>query len=136
AFVDTYQAKYTSRPVMPHFNGFNAYQGLKQAFAAAEEAGGFGHVKAWNASMSKQDLKLMKDGKLWLRYGFWDAETVEPVTGRTYPQNALFDLEAPYDFAQPSMVVIQWSEEGEVGVVYPFEYATTEFTLPSWVPAK
>ena len=29
AFVDTYQAKYTSRPKMPHFNGFNAYQGLK-----------------------------------------------------------------------------------------------------------
>ncbi|MEL7465267.1 MAG: ABC transporter substrate-binding protein [Pseudomonadota bacterium] len=135
-FVDTYQAKYTSRPVMPHFNGFNAYQGLKQAFAAAEESGGFSDVKAWNAAMSKQDLKLMKDDKLWLRYGFWDAETVEPVTGRTYPQNALFDLEAPYDFAQPSMVVIQWNEEGEVGVVYPFEYATTEFTLPSWVPAK
>jgi ABC-type branched-subunit amino acid transport system substrate-binding protein len=136
AFVDTYQAKYTSRPVMPHFNGFNAYQGLKQAFAAAEEAGGFKDVNGWNAAMSKQDLKLMKDDKLWLRYGFWDRDTVEPVTNRTYPQNALFDLEAPYDFAQPSMVVIQWKEDGNVGVVYPPEYATTDFTLPSWVPAK
>ena len=136
AFVDTYQAKYDSRPKMPHFNGFNAYQGLKQAFAAASEAGGFGDVQAWSAAMQKQDLKLMKDDKLWLRYGFWDAETVEPVTGRTYPHNAFFDLEAPYDFAQPSMVVIQWKEDGSVGVVYPPEYATTEFTLPSWVPAK
>ena len=136
AFVDTYQAKYTSRPVMPHFNGFNAYQGLKQAFNAAEEAGGFKDVTAWNAAMSKQDLKLMKGDKLWLRYGFWDRDTVEPVTNRTYPQNALFDLEAPYDFAQPSMVVIQWKEDGNVGVVYPPEYATTDFTLPSWVPAK
>ena len=104
--------------------------------AAAEEAGGFADVKAWNAAMLKQDLKLEKDGKLWLRYGFWDYDTVEKVTNRTYPQNALFDLEAPYDFAQPSMVVIQWKEDGDVGVVYPPEYATTEFTLPSWVPAK
>ena len=134
AFVDTYQAKYDSRPSIPHFNGFNAYHGLKQAMAAAEEAGGFKDVKAWNAAMIKQDLKLEMDGKLWLRYGFWDHETVEPVTGRTYPQNALFDLEAPYDFAQPSMVVVQWKEDGSVGVVYPPEYATTEFTLPSWVP--
>ena len=136
AFVDTYRAKYTSRPKVPHFNGFNAYHGLKQAMAAATEAGGFDDVKAWSAAMLKQDLKLEKDGQLWLRYGFWDYDTVEPVTGRTYPHNALFDLEAPYDFAQPSMVVVQWKEDGSVGVVYPPEYATTDFTLPSWVPAK
>ena len=135
-FVKTYQAKYDSRPKMPHFNGFNAYHGLKQAMAAAEEAGGFDDVEKWSAAMLKQDLKLEKDGQLWLRYGFWDYDTVEPVTGRTYPHNAYFDLEAPYDFAQPSMVVVQWKEDGNVGVVYPPEYANTEFTLPSWVPAK
>ena len=78
----------------------------------------------------------MKDDKLWLRYGFWKADEVEPVTGRTYPHNAYFDLEAPYDFAQPSMVVVQWTESGDVGVVYPPEYATMDFSLPSWVPAK
>ena len=132
-FVEDYQAKYTSRPSVPHFNGFNAYHGLKQAMAAAAEAGGFGDVKAWNAAMLKQDLKLEKDGKLWLRYGFWQHGEVEPVTGRTYPQNARFDLSAPYDDAQPSMVVIQWKEDGSVGVVYPFEYANTEFELPSWI---
>jgi ABC-type branched-subunit amino acid transport system substrate-binding protein len=135
AFVDTYQAKYDSRPKVPHFNGFNAYHGVKQAMASAEAAGGFDDVEAWAAEMIDQDLKLMKDGELWLRYGFWDYDEVEPVTGRTYPHNALFDLEAPYDFAQPSMVVIQWNEDGSVGVVYPFEYANTEFTLPSWVAA-
>lgn len=132
-FVDTYQAKYDSRPKVPHFNGFNAYYGVKQAMAAAEAAGGFEDVDAWAAEMLKQDLKLERDGKLWLRYGFWDFEEVEPVTQRTYPHNALFDLEAPYDFAQPSMVVVQWKEDGSVGVVYPPEYATTDFTLPSWV---
>ena len=134
-FVDTYQAKYDSRPKVPHFNGFNAYHGVKQAMDAAEAAGGFDDVEAWAAEMIDQDLKLMKDGELWLRYGFWDYDEVEPVTGRTYPHNALFDLEAPYDFAQPSMVVAQWNEDGSVGVVYPFEYANSEFTLPSWVPA-
>ncbi|MBU2980643.1 ABC transporter substrate-binding protein [Lentibacter algarum] len=133
SFVDTYQAKYTSRPVMPHFNGFNAYHGLKQAMAAAETAGGFGDVKAWSAEMKKQDLVLEKDGKLWLRYGFWGDDEVEEVTGRTYPHNARFDLTSPYEDAQPSMVVVQWKEDGSVGVVYPFEYATTEFTIPSWV---
>lgn len=132
-FVEDYQAKYTSRPSIPHFNGFNAYHGLKQAMAAAAEAGGFKDVKAWNAAMLKQDLKLEKDGKLWLRYGFWQHGEVEPVTGRTYPQNARFDLSAPYDDAQPSMVVIQWKEDGTVGVVYPFEYANSEFELPSWI---
>jgi len=132
-FVTDYQARYDSRPKMPHFNGFNAYHGLKQAMAAAAEAGGFGDVKAWNAAMLKQDLKLEKDGKLWLRYGFWQHGEVEEVTQRTYPQNALFDLTAPYEDAQPSMVVIQWKEDGSVGVVYPFEYANTEFEVPSWV---
>ncbi|MCP3971498.1 MAG: ABC transporter substrate-binding protein [Rhodobacteraceae bacterium] len=135
-FVDTYQAKYDSRPVVPHFNGFNAYWGLKQAMAAAEEAGGFDDVMAWSKAMEGQDLVLEKDGKLWLRYGFWGADEVEEVTGRTYPHNARFDLTAPYEDAQPSMVVIQWQEDGKVGVVYPPEYATMEFSVPSWVPAK
>ncbi len=134
-FVDTYQAKYDSRPVVPHFNGFNAYHGVKQAMAAAEAAGGF-EAQAWSKEMEKQDLILEKDGKLWLRYGFWGADEVEEVTGRTYPHNARFDLTAPYEDAQPSMVVVQWNEDGTVGVVYPTEYATQDFSLPSWVPAK
>lgn len=131
-FVDRYQAKYDSRPVIPHFNGFNAYWGVQQAMAAAEAAGGF-EAQAWNAEMLKQDMRLEKDGKLWLRYGFWQHGETEEVTGRTYPQNARFDLTSPYEDAQPSMVVVQWKEDGSVGVVYPFEYATTEFELPSWV---
>ncbi|KMW59314.1 Branched-chain amino acid ABC transporter, amino acid-binding protein [Candidatus Rhodobacter oscarellae] len=134
-FVDTYQAKYDSRPVVPHFNGFNAYHGVKQAMAAAEAAGSF-EAAAWAAEMEKQDLVLEKDGKLWLRYAFWGKDEVEEVTGRTYPHNARFDLTAPYEDAQPSMVVVQWNEDGSVGVVYPFEFATQDFTLPSWVPSK
>ena len=132
-FVNTYQAKYDTRPAIPHFNGFNAYHGLKQAMAAAEEAGGFEDAQAWAAAMEKQDLKLEMDGKLWLRYAFWGKDEVEEVTGRTYPHNARFDLTSPYEDAQPSMVVVQWKEDGSVGVVYPPEYATTDFEIPSWI---
>ncbi len=132
AFVDTYQAKYKSRPVMPHFNGFNAYHGVKQAMAAAEEAGGFNNT-TWVTAMEKQDLKLDLDGEPWLRYGFWGNDEVEPRTGRTYPHNARFDITEPYEDGSPSMVVIQWYEDGSSAVVYPEKYATGEFTVPSWV---
>ncbi len=135
AFVDTYQAKYKSRPVMPHFNGFNAYHGLKQAMAAAEEAGEFNNT-TWVTAMEKQDLTLKMDEEMWLRYGFWGNDEVEERTGRTYPHNVRFDITAPYDDASPSMVVIQWYEDGTNAVVYPEKYATGEFTVPSWVKKK
>lgn len=133
AFVDTYQKKYTSRPVIPHFNGFNAYHGLKQAMAAAEEAGGFNN-DTWVTAMEGQDLTLKMGEEMWLRYAFWGNDEVEERTGRTYPHNVRFDITAPYDDASPSMVVIQWYEDGTAAVVYPEKYATGEFTVPSWVP--
>ena len=39
---------------------------------------------------------------------------------------------------QPGAQVLQQEcqEDGSVGVVYPPEYATMDFTLPSWVPTK
>ncbi len=132
AFVDTYQAKYKSRPVMPHFNGFNAYHGVKQAMAAAEEAGGFNNT-SWVTAMEKQDITLKLDGETWLRYAFWGNDEIEPRTGRTYPHNARFDITEPYNEASPSMVVIQWYEDGTSAVVYPDKYKTGEFTVPSWV---
>lgn len=83
--------------------------------------------------MKKQDLVLELDGQLWLRYAFWGDDEVEPVTGRTYPHNIRFDLSEPFDDAAPSMVVVQWYEDGTAAVVYPEKYATGEFTVPSWV---
>lgn len=104
AFADKYIAKYgTERPKYPHFNGFNAYFGVKQAFAAAEEAGGFGLDK-WVPAMENQDLKLEKDGQPWMRYAFWKPGEVEERTGRTYPHNLRFDITAPYDEDRKSVV--------------------------------
>lgn len=131
-FAEKYTAKYTDRPKYPHFNGFNAYYGVKQAFAAAEEAGGFGLDK-WVPAMENQDLKLEKDGQLWMRYGFWKPGEVEERTGRTYPHNLRFDITPPYDDGAPSMVVVQWYEDGTSKVVYPPKYANGEFQVPSWV---
>jgi len=135
AFVKKYQAKYSDRPKYPHFNGFNAYFGLKQAFSAAEKAGGFGLDK-WVPAMENEDLVLKKDGKLWLRYAFWKPGEKEPRTGRTYPHNIKFDISPPYDSGAPSMVVVQWYEDGKAKVVYPPKYANGEFAVPSWVKKK
>ncbi|MCP4187958.1 MAG: ABC transporter substrate-binding protein [Gammaproteobacteria bacterium] len=132
-FAETYAKRYgSSRPKFPHFNGFNAYWGVKQAFAAAEDAGGFSADK-WPKEMLKQDIKLEKDGELWLRYAFWQPGEVEERTGRTYPHNIKFDITPPYDNGAPAMVVIQWYEDGTTAVIYPPKYATGEFSVPSWV---
>ena len=133
AFVDKYVAQFgNSRPKFPHFNGFNAYHGIKQAFAAAEEVGGFNNT-TWVEAMERQDIILEKDGQLWLRYGFWQPGEVEARTGRTYPHNVRFDITPPYEDGAPPMVVIQWYEDGTSAVVYPSKYATGEFQLPSWI---
>lgn len=134
-FVDTYKAKYDTRPKFPHFNGFNAYFGLKQAFDSAEKAGGFNNT-SWPDAMLEQDLVLEREGELWLRYAFWKPGEVEPLTGRTYPHNIKFDITPPYGDGAPSMVVVQWYEDGTNAVVYPEKYATGTFTVPSWVPQK
>ena len=133
AFADKYVERFgDSRPKFPHFNGFNAYHGIHQAFSAAEKAGGFNN-DSWVAAMEKEDKILEKDGELWLRYGFWQPGEIEPRTQRSYPHNIRFDITPPYDDGAPSMVVIQWYENGEVAVVYPPKYATGEFQVPSWV---
>ncbi len=134
AFVEKWKAKYgDSRPKFPHFNGFNAYHGLKQAMAAAEKAGGFKPLDKWVKAMENEDVVIKKDGKMWLRYGFWKPGEVEPRTKREYTHNIKFDLTPPFDDGAPSMVVIQWYEDGSKAVVYPPKFATGEFKVPSWV---
>ncbi len=131
-FLADYKARYDTRPKVPHFNGYNAYWGVKQAMAAAEEAGGF-DLDAWVPAMEKQDYIFEKDGQMWLRWAFWGRDEVEPRTGRSYPHNLRFDITEPYDDGPPSMVVIQWYEDGSNAVVYPEKYKTGDFRLPSWV---
>ncbi len=134
AFVKKYEAKYgDERPIFPHFNGFNAYYGMYNAMNAAERAGGFKPLDKWVTEMENEDIKIMKDGKLWLRYGFWKPGEIEPRTNREYTHNIKFDIQPPYDEGAPSMVVIQWYQDGTAAVVYPPKYANGEFKVPPWI---
>ncbi len=133
-FVDKYQAKYgKKRPIFPHFNGFNAYYGIHNAVAAAERAGGFKPLDAWVKEMENSDLKIYKDGKLWLRYAYWKKGEIEPRTNREYTHNIKFDITPPFNDGHPSLLVIQWYTDGSVKVVYPPKYASGEFTVPPWI---
>ena len=134
AFVKKYQEKYGSeRPIFPHFNGFNAYYGMYNALNAAERAGGFKPLDKWVTEMENADIKIYKDGQLWLRYAYWKPGEIEPRTNRQYTHNIKFDIQPPLDDGAPSMVVIQWYEDGTAGVVYPPKYATGEFIVPPWI---
>ena len=132
-FVKKYQAKYKKRPVYPHFNGFNAYYGIYNAVSAAERAGGFKPLDAWVKEMENEDLKLYKDGKLWLRYAYWKPGEIEPRTELAWPHNIKFDITPPFDEGIPSVIVIQWYTDGTVKCVYPPKYANGKFAVPSWV---
>ena len=133
-FAEKYRAKYgDERPIFPHFNGFNAYHGVKNAFAAAERAGGFAPLDDWVREMENTDVKLYKDGEFWHRYAYFKPGEIEPRTGREFVHNIKFDLTAPYDDGAPSMVVIQWYTDGTAKVVYPPKYASGEFSVPPWV---
>ncbi len=133
-FLAKYKAQYGGkRPVVPHFNGFNAYYGIYSAFNAAERAGGFAPLDRWVEEMENEDLILYKDGELWFRYGFWKPGEIEPRTNRQYTHNLRFDITEPYDDGVPAMVVVQWYGNGEAAVVYPPKYATGEFQEPSWL---
>jgi ABC-type branched-subunit amino acid transport system substrate-binding protein len=134
AFVKKYQEKYgDERPIFPHFNGFNAYYGMYNALNAAERAGGFKPLDKWVTEMENADIKIYKDGQLWLRYAYWKPGEIEPRTNRQYTHNIKFDIQPPLDEGAPSMVVIQWYQDGAARVVYPPKYATGEFKVPPWI---
>ncbi len=133
-FIAKYKAKYgDERPIFPHFNGFNAYYGMYNAFAAAERAGGFAPLDKWVVEMENADTVIEKDGELWLRYAYWKPGEIEPRTQREYTHNIKFDIDPPYDKGAPSMVVIQWYGDGTTSVIYPPKYANGEFAVPDWL---
>ena len=83
--------------------------------------------------MENSDLKIYKDGKLWLRYAYWKKGEIEPRTNREYTHNIKFDITPPFNDGHPSLLVIQWYTDGSVKVVYPPKYASGEFTVPPWI---
>lgn len=131
-FVKEYQEKFKTRPIFPHFNGFNAYYGVYNAVHAAERAGGFKPLDAWVKQMENADLKLYRNGKLWLRYAYWKPGEIEPRTGLSYPHNVRVDITPPFTEGHPALIVTEWYANGSVKCVWPPKYANGVFSPPAW----
>ena len=131
AFIDKYQAKYTTRPSYPYFNGIISYYGLYIMVEAAERAGGFEPLDAWVSEMLNTDYKLYRDGEIWFRYMFYDTVEIDPVFERTNPHACKFDFAGEEGMIGANGV--QWYEDGTAKCIYPDKYATGEFVLPPWI---
>jgi branched-chain amino acid transport system substrate-binding protein len=132
AYVDKYQARYTTRPVYPHFNGITSYYGVYIMAEAAERAGGFTPLDAWVEEMLNTDFKVYKGSELFFRWRFYRPGVVEPITDMTWPHDVVFDPTG--EEGVPGMMGIQWYEGGIVKCIYPPKYATGNFTNPPWIP--
>jgi len=161
ALINKYKSIYTERPIFPHFNGFNAYNCLWMAKAAAEKAGGFKgeYLDAWVTAMEQEELILWKYGGLerrddlsptgqdikWQYYRFY-------APGVTYPEppGAVFDnhhchscvLDTTGEYGRPGGMVMQWRMEKQtpieetVGIIHPLRWRNTDFVFVPWIPEE
>ena len=134
AFIDKYEAKYTTRPIFPHFDGFNAYWGVMVMAQAAERAGGFEPLDDWVKEMEATDLKIYRYGGfepadandiLWMNYRFYGPE-------HDYTHSQVLDTLG--DHGRPGGLVMQWYPDGTVKVIHPYRWKNGEFYLPDWIP--
>jgi ABC-type branched-subunit amino acid transport system substrate-binding protein len=134
AFINKYEAKYTTRPVFPHFDGFNAYWGVLMMAQAAEHAGGFEPLNDWVKEMEKTDLKLWLNGGfeaagpddiLWQNYKFYGPE-------HDYTHSQVLDTTG--ENGRPGGMVMQWYPDETVKVIHPYRWKNGEFYLPDWIP--
>ncbi len=151
AFINEYKARYTDRPIFPHFNGFNAYNCLWMAKAAAEKAGGFKgeYLDAWVEEMEKQELVLWRYGGLerddaaaqaagaeqdikWQDYLFYGHEDQD------HCHSCVLDITGEH--GRPGAMVMQWGLEKKtpledtVRIIHPPRWANSEFIFVPWIP--
>jgi len=145
--IDKYKAMYTDRPIFPHFNGFNAYQGMYHMKEAAERAGGFKPLATWAKEMEKTDWIL------W-RYGGYErrddlSPTGEDIKWQYYkyygPEHAYTHssvLDQTGENGRPGGMVMQWKMEKQdpieatVGIIHPERWANTDFIFVPWIPEE
>jgi len=136
AFIDTYEAKYTTRPSFPHFDGFNAYWGVHIMAQAAERAGGFEPLDAWVKEMEATDLRIYRYGGfepadandiLWMNYRFYGPE---------HPYTHAQVLDTSGEAGRPGGVVMQWYPDETVKVIHPYRWKNGDFYLPDWIPPE
>jgi len=150
ALIDKYKARYTDRPIFPHFNGFNAYNGIYHMVQAAERAGGFKgeYLDAWATEMEKTDDVHWKYGGYerddaaaraagedadikWEYYMYYGPE-------HPYTHSAVLDQTGEH--GRPGGMVMQWRLEEQtpiedtVGIIHPLRWRNTEFVFVPWIP--
>ncbi|MBA7656993.1 hypothetical protein ES703_64922 [subsurface metagenome] len=140
AFINAYKARYTTRPIFPHFDGFNAYWGVYMMVWAAERAGGFEPLDAWVTEMERTDFKL------W-RYGGFEARDENDIIwqyykfyGPDHPYTHSQVLDTTGETGRPGGMVMQWGLEKQtpmettVRIIHPPRWRNGEYLLPPWVP--
>jgi len=149
AFIDKYKAKWSTRPIFPHFNGFNAYVGMYIMKAAAERAGGFKgeYLDKFVKEMEKTDLII------W-RYGGYERRDDLSPTGKdikwqyykfygpdeAYTHSCVLDLTG--ENGRPGSMYFQWKLdkqdplENTVGLLYPERWKNTDFVFMPWIPEE
>jgi len=150
ALINEYSARYTDRPIFPHFNGFNAYNAVYHAKWAAERAGGFKgeYLDRWAEEMEKTDDVHWKYGGYerddaaaqaageeqdikWEYYMYYGPE-------HDYTHSAVLDQTGEH--GRPGGMVMQWKLEEQtpiedtVGIIHPLRWRNTEFVFVPWIP--
>ena len=153
ALINKYKARYTDRPIFPHFNGFNAYNCLWMAKAAAEKAGGFKgeYLDAWVEAMEKEEFLLWRYGGLerddaaaqaageaqdikWQYYRFYGYQDEDHCHSCV--------LDTTGENGRPGGMVMQWRLEKQtpieatVGIIHPPRWRNTDFVFVPWIPEE
>jgi len=144
AFINSYQSQYTTRPIFPHFDGFNAYWGVYMMVWAAERAGGFEPLDDWVTEMEATDFKLWRYG------GFERNDSISPTGedviwqyyrfyGPDHPYSHASVLDTSGENGRPGGVVMQWGLEEQdpiqstVKIIHPPRWRNGDYVLPPWI---
>lgn len=140
AFLDKYEARYTTRPASPHFTGFYAYYGVQDAIQAAQrvyEAGlgsGFEPLDAWVEEMENTNTVLYKDDEVFFVGRYYKPGEADLIMGGEWPHSMKFDINV-VDGNHPGCAT-QWYEDGTTGCIWPERYKTGEIAFPAWIPRE
>lgn len=140
-----YQKRWPSRPILPHFNAYNAYYVMWMIKNVAEKVGGISRpapgqsinrdiVDAFVEEMERIDFITghLEDGYPYVRYRFFKPGEKDPYTGHESTHGTIYDPEGKEGKA---IVWHQWHPDGTARVIWPDRYADGKFMLPEEIAA-
>lgn len=145
AATDNYQARWPTRPILPHFNAYNCYYTLWMVKEVAEKAEGMSRpapgepvdkdiVTAFVEEMERIDFTTgyLDDGFPYVRYKFFKPGEKDPYTDHYSTHGTVYD---PKGKEGKAIVWHQWQPDGWAYVFWPERYATGKFMLPEEIAA-